>query len=167
MDLYLLRHAIAVERGAPGYEVDSTRPLTPQGTQRMWQIAEGMKALGLSFELILTSPYARAKQTADVVADALKLKDIMEFSANLVPGGDLQALIEELNKRGSKLSSVILVGHEPSLSELISLLVTGNAGSAIRMKKGGLCLLTVGTLHYGQCATLEWLLTPAQMTRIR
>lgn len=167
MDLYLLRHAIAVERGTPGYEVDSTRPLTPRGEQKMWQIAEGMKALGLSFDLILTSPYVRARQTAEIVAEVLKAKNKMEFSAALAPGGDPAELIEELNRRGPSLRSVVLVGHEPGMSELISMLVAGNTDCSITMKKGGLCMLTVGVLRYGRCATLEWLLTPGQLTRIR
>jgi len=57
----------------------------------------------------------------------------------------------------------LLVGHEPYLSELISLLVAGDSSLCVVMKKGGLCKLSVETLKHGRCACLEWLLTPKQM----
>ena len=68
MELYILRHAIAVERGSPGFEEDSTRPLTPAGEGKMRQIAKGMRALSVDPDLILSSPYVRARQTAEIVA---------------------------------------------------------------------------------------------------
>jgi phosphohistidine phosphatase len=167
MELYLLRHAIAVERGTPGYARDSDRPLTPEGEKKMWRAAEGMKALDLSFDLILTSPYLRAKQTADIVAEVFKAQDKMEMSENLTPDGDPERLIAELNRRYRSLERILLVGHEPYLSSLISVLVTGDGSLSLVMKKGGLCLLTVDSLRCGQCATLEWLLTPRQLRLIR
>jgi phosphohistidine phosphatase len=60
-------------------------------------------------------------------------------------------------------ANVLLVGHEPGLSQLISLLVAGEAGVSILLKKGSLCKLSVESLKPGRCATLEWLLTPKQM----
>ena len=72
MKLSLLRHGIAVEPGTPGYEDDSARPLTAKGERRMRRIAEGMATLGLSYDLLLSSPYLRARQTAEFVAQVLK-----------------------------------------------------------------------------------------------
>ena len=69
MNLYILRHGIAVEHGAPGYAKDADRPLTPEGERKLGQIAEAMKALELTFDLILSSPYLRARQTAEIVAE--------------------------------------------------------------------------------------------------
>ena len=74
MDLYLLRHGIAVEPGSPGYAKDADRPLTPEGERKLGQIAEAMEALELSFDLILSSPYVRARQTAEIVAATLKAR---------------------------------------------------------------------------------------------
>ena len=163
MNLYILRHGIAVEPGTPDYESDSERPLIPKGERRLREAAAAMKKLELSFDLILSSPFTRAKQTAEIVAEELKLKKRPKFSDELAPGGNPQALIQRLNELKPAPQDVLLVGHEPSLSRLISLLVSGDADAAIEMKKGGLCKLEVENLQAGQCAKLAWLLTPAQL----
>ena len=163
MNLFLLRHGIAVERGTAGYERDADRPLTSKGERRLGQIADAMDAMGLTFDLILSSPYGRARQTAEVVADALGLKKKLEFSETLTPDGDAQALVATLNKLEPQPENVLLVGHEPCLSELISTLTSGDGRVAIDFKKGGLCKLEIETLRHGRCATLAWLLTPRQM----
>jgi len=166
MELYLLRHAIAVERGTPGYEMDSKRPLTPDGEEKMERIAEGMRALDLSLNLILSSPYIRARQTADIVAKVFNAQKKMETSVNLAPDGDPKKLISELRESYGSPESILLVGHEPCMSDLASVLLTGRSGLSLVMKKGGLCKLTVDSLQYGRCATLEWLLTPRQLALV-
>jgi phosphohistidine phosphatase len=163
MNLYVLRHGIAVEPGTPGFERDSDRPLTPEGKRRLRQIAAAMKKMDLRFDLILSSPFVRAKQTAEIVAEELKLKKQLKFSDELAPGGSSKALIQKLNGWEPAPENVLLVGHEPCLSRLVSLLVSGGADAAIEMKKGGLCKLEAAELRHGQCARLAWLLTPAQM----
>jgi phosphohistidine phosphatase len=167
MNLFLLRHGIAVERGTVGCETDADRPLTPKGERRLGQIADAMDAMGLTFSLILSSPYVRARQTAEIIADALGLKKKLEFSEALMPGGDAKALIAKLNKLDPMPENVLLVGHEPFLSELISTLTSGDPGVGIDFKKGGLCKLEVESLRHGRCATLAWLLTPRQMGLMR
>ncbi len=163
MNLYFLRHAIAVERGTPGYADDSKRPLTPDGRLKMKQNAKGMKAFGLTFDLVLSSPYVRALETARIVTQTFKIKDTaIIVTPNLVPEADFKGLIEEIKKYPKKNSNILLVGHEPHLSSLISLLLTGAEQTAIDFKKGGLCQLTVTGLRAAKCATLNWLLTPAQ-----
>jgi phosphohistidine phosphatase len=166
MNLYILRHGIAVEPGTPGYEKDADRPLTPEGERKLLQIAEAMEALDLAFDLILSSPYLRARQTAELVAESLKARKKLELSDSLVPGGNPKKLVELLNRLQPPPESVLLVGHEPYLSGLISLLVSGEPTLAMVMKKGGLCKLTTESLKHGRCATLEWLLTPKQMARM-
>ena len=74
MNLYLLRHGIAVEPGTPGCEKDSERPLTPKGKRQLRQIAAAMKKMDLRFDLILSSPFLRARQTAEIIAESLTLK---------------------------------------------------------------------------------------------
>ena len=163
MNIYILRHGIAVERGTPDYHKDSDRPLTPKGRRKLRRIASAMKALDLQFDLILTSPYARALQTAESIAAALKSQEQLKLSASLEPAGQPNELIDSINLSDPPVENVLLVGHEPDLSSLISLLVTGNSNAPITMKKGGLCKLSAIELRYGQCASLEWLLTPKQM----
>ena len=163
MNLYILRHGIAVEPGTPGYAKDADRPLTPEGERKLLHIAEAMEALDLTFDLILSSPYLRARQTAEIVAEALKARKKLELSDSLTPGGSTTKLVELLNHLQPVSESVLLVGHEPYLSGLISLLVSGEQNLAVVMKKAGLCKLTTESLKHGRCAALEWLLTPKQM----
>ena len=164
MNLYILRHGIAVEPGAPGFENDSERPLIPKGERRLRSASAAMIKLELSFDLILSSPFVRARQTAEIVAGELKLKKQLQFTDALACGSSLKNLVGLLAGLKSPPEDVLLVGHEPSLSRLISLLVSGDAdAAAVEMKKGGLCKLEVGELRLGQCARLAWLLTPSQM----
>jgi phosphohistidine phosphatase len=167
MELYILRHGIAADRGSKEYASDSQRPLTPDGVKKLTRIVSAMKSLDLSFDLILSSPYVRARQTAEVVAEGLGLKRVLELSAVLEPGADLETLIADLASRKKNVDRVLLVGHEPMLSSLISLLLSGEEDLEITLKKGGLCKLAIRTISPGRCATLEWLLTPKHLGAIR
>jgi phosphohistidine phosphatase len=163
MNLYLLRHGIAVDPSAPDFAKDAERPLTPKGRRRLLQIAMAMGVLKLSFDLILSSPYVRAQQTAEIVAQALKRRKKLKFTDELTPGGDPKSLIRQLNELRPKPEDVLLVGHEPYLSKFIALLTAGNTGMAVDLKKGGLCKLETDSLRYARCATLEFLLAPRLM----
>src|SRR5215510_12490035 len=100
MDLFILRQGIAVEPGTEGYD-DASRPLTSEGKEKLKSITSAMLKLELSFDLILSSPYTRAHQTAEIVAERLKLSDKMDFSRSLVPHGNLSDLIQTIKKRGT------------------------------------------------------------------
>jgi len=165
MNLYIIRHAIAVDEGSPEYEEDSQRPLTDKGKKKMRQIAKGLRTLGADFDLILSSPYERAKETAEILEGVFKLKKDVALSENLVPMGDPDLLIAEMNEKYSE-NSIALVGHEPFLSALIGLLVSENAGMDMTLKKGGVCRLSADDLHHTRKATLEWLLTPGILVEI-
>jgi phosphohistidine phosphatase len=162
MNLYLLRHAIAVPRGTDDVE-EKDRPLTKEGKRKMKAIAEGMESLKLQFGRILSSPYKRAMETAEIVAATFNMD--VEICNTLVPDGNQRALITSLVKIPEE--NLLLVGHEPHLSQLISLLISGNSETLIELKKGGLCKLASEHLTFGRSATLEWLLPPAQLRQIR
>ena len=165
MELYILRHAEAEDPG-PDCRTDAERRLTAKGGKQSSAAAAALRTMEVTFDLILTSPLTRARQTANIVAKALRLAKRVEASANLAPGGDPRSLVAALNKRVGDLSSVLLVGHEPWLSRFISQLVAGHSGSAIELKKAGLCKLSVESLRHDRCATLHWLLTASQLLRI-
>jgi phosphohistidine phosphatase len=167
MELYVLRHAIAVTMGTEGVRHDSDRPLTEAGRAKLRRVVRGMGALGLSFDLILTSPYRRAVQTAQVVAEQLGAKNGCERTPQLAPDGDPRALVGLITSRSGAGDRVLVVGHEPYLGEFVSVLVSGDANTPIALKKAGLCKLVTPALRYGRCARLEWLLAPAQAARIR
>jgi len=165
MNLLLLRHGIAVDFGTPGYERDSERPLTPEGRRKTRAVARALAALGISPDVILTSPLVRAHQTAEIVASSMKLKKRMEICEPLASGGDAKRLIAEVNRRHPNAERIMLVGHEPDLSLLASLLLTGCAdGVAMEFKKGGVCSLEADELRAGKCATLLWLAPPRVLT---
>jgi len=166
MEIYLLRHGIAVERETRGFEDDFTRPLTPKGRRQLRKSAAAIKKLTSKFDLILSSPLVRAKQTAEIVAKELKCKKRLRFTNALAPGGLASILIRQMSREKEAPGNVLLVGHEPDLSGLVSLLVTGGKGMQIEFKKGALCKLEADVLRDGQCATLVWFLTPKQMKMI-
>jgi phosphohistidine phosphatase len=163
VNLYILRHGIAVERGTPGFKTDAERPLTPKGKRQLRQMAAALKNLDLDFNLILSSPFLRARQTAEIIAQSLRRKKCLAFSDELTPGGNPKALIQQLNELKPGPENVLLVGHEPYLSQLIGRLISGGATAGIELKKGGLGKLETASLRFGRCATLAWLLTPKQV----
>ncbi|MBI5684398.1 MAG: phosphohistidine phosphatase SixA [Verrucomicrobia bacterium] len=165
MDIYILRHAEAEDIG-PDCMTDAGRQLTAKGERQSSDAAAALRDMDVSFDLILVSPLVRARQTAGIIAKAMKLAKRIEITDDLAPDGEPTALVAAVNKRAAKLSSVLLVGHEPWLSRFISQLVAGCPDLAIKMKKAGLCKLTAGELRHDRCATLEWLLTPKQLRRM-
>ena len=166
MDLYILRHGIAVDRGNPEYvQDDSKRPLTRKGIRRMIRAARGMKRLGMDFDLILTSPYVRAKRTAEIVADALGGETTLEAFQPLAAETPPEQAIRQIARRTEGLGSVLLVGHEPQLSAMGSLLLSGSPDLALELRKGGLFKLEAEQIQAGT-AVLDWWLTPRQLRRL-
>jgi phosphohistidine phosphatase len=164
MDLYLLRHGIAVERGLPGSERDFDRPLTDEGEQKLRRMTKALRRLELSFDLVWTSPYLRARQTAELVAKELELrKSPEECEALRADRGNPREVIAELMRLSPAPDAILLVGHEPSLSTLASFLISGIDRSGLAFKKAGLCKLSMESIRSGRCAQLEWLVTPRQM----
>src|SRR5581483_4594967 len=159
MNIYVLRHGIAMEKEDWDGD-DSKRPLTREGEKQLEKISKTMKKLDLRLDLILSSPFERAKKTAEIVAENLGLKKVLKFSGELTPEGDPEALIAEISKL--KPENPVLVGHEPYLSKFISQLVS-DGEMEMDFKKAGLCKLRAEQLNFGRCAQLCWLLTPKQM----
>jgi phosphohistidine phosphatase len=131
----------------------------------MFDVARGMRALGLTFDVILSSPYARALRTAEILAEVYETPKLIETS-HLAVEADAKEIIDEINENFTGAEAIVLVGHEPFLSGLISTLLSGGAGLGIVMKKAGLCKLSAEKLVLGQCARLHWLLTPKQLGRL-
>ena len=168
MNLFVLRHAIAFERGTPGYENDADRALTGLGKKRLKRAIDGMKMFGVTFDLVISSPYARALETAQITATEYGIASSFAISEHLAPGGELQDLIDQLDQFSESYRNIVVVGHEPDLSSLVSLLTTGDPHSlSLWLKKSGLCKLAIDELIAGRCASLEWLLTSKQLRQLR
>ena len=161
MKLYILRHGDAGERGDPRFENDDERPLTGKGIKRTKLMARALREWEITFDAILSSPLVRARQTAEIVAGGLRLKSCLGLTEHLAPAGDVERLVEQLNGLRPAPESVLLVGHEPYLGNLISLWCAGGPRLWLTLKKGGLCRMEVDQLRAARCARLEWLLPPA------
>ena len=164
MEIFLLRHAIAVER-AEHEGPDEERALTAEGRRKLKCVARAMRNLELSFEVILSSPLVRALQTAEIVAASLRLKDRLQVTDWLAPSASPGKQVAWLKSLQPSPGTVLLVGHEPNFSELTSHLLTGGRLLSINFKKAGLCKVTADPVAAGR-ATLEWLLTPNQMQQM-
>lgn len=160
MNLYILRHAIAVPRGTEEYPNDD-RPLTREGIDKMKQAAVCFPSLVKEIDVIYSSPLSRAKETAEIAARSLNAEKKIKITDLLLPGADDEALFDLLNNE-RKYGTVMIVGHEPHLGIVASSLI-GKNDAAIEFKKGALCLIGIdGTVRKG-CGTLKWLLQPKQL----
>jgi phosphohistidine phosphatase len=157
--LYLVRHAIAAERGSE-WPDDAKRPLTSKGISRMRDVVQGLNELEPRIELVLTSSLVRAKQTGDVLVAGLKPTPEVDVCAELVPGTAPAKLAEALGALGGR-RSIALVGHEPGLGEFAAWLVGGK--TPFEFKKGGVCRIDVPALPPVGNGQLRWLATPKML----
>ena len=156
-----MRHGKAEARGVE-WPADELRPLSPVGRQRTRDGAVGLRRLGVQPQRTLSSPLVRARQTAEIVHEGLKLERSIEFVDSLA-GCRLSSIIADASMED--VESILLVGHEPTLSELIALLIGGRE-ALIRLRPGSIARLNAPALQPGPCAQLEWLLTPKQLAAI-
>jgi phosphohistidine phosphatase len=162
-ELYLIRHGLAEERGE-AWPDDAKRPLTDQGILRLRQAARGLARLGVSFDVILTSPLVRARQTAEVVASALDSRPSIVGIESLAPGGTFQSVFADVEKHARR-SRIALVGHEPEVGELAGRLV--GSRRPLEFKKGAICRIDVEALPPSDPGTLRWFVTPKILRSLR
>jgi len=160
MNLYLMRHGLAVERGTAGYDSDRARPLTSKGKRKVRCAAAALLKLNVSFDAILSSPLVRARETADLLRDEMKFREKIQLTEHLSPGANAKSLVTLLQRLPGSPQDILLVGHEPDLSLLAAFLLEGGDGVTLVFKKSGLAKLAAEDLRPGRCAALEWLLTP-------
>jgi phosphohistidine phosphatase len=163
LELYLIRHGIAAERG-PEWPDDSKRPLTGKGITALKQEAKALAALGISFDLIISSPLTRTRQTANVFAEYLPEKPDVELSDSLAPAGTPAAVMQEIARHSRKVR-IALVGHEPNIGELAARLI--GAPSPIEFKKGAICRIDFGALPPKSLGMLRWFLPPRILKHAR
>ncbi|HEX8186664.1 MAG TPA: phosphohistidine phosphatase SixA [Blastocatellia bacterium] len=161
MELYFIRHAIAQPLGRKNDFTDEKRALTSEGRERMRQAAEGLRKIGVEFDLVLTSPLLRAVETAEIVMTELSKIEI-EQTENLLPGAPIDELFAEI-KRHTSAESIALVGHQPALSEIISKVIQGNVSLSIGLKKGGVCCIKVSETVPTLRGNLTWLIAPKHL----
>ncbi|MEM6990318.1 MAG: phosphohistidine phosphatase SixA [Myxococcota bacterium] len=162
MELYVLRHAIAAE--PEGYARDADRPLTQAGIDKLRKVTRAFDPLGVEVDVILSSPYVRARHTAAIAGEALGVQPILDGA--LSAGATPKDFVGAIKGHAAPDQRVMVVGHEPDLSRLVTVLCGGLDGSGVRMKKAGLAKLAVERLRARECAQLQWLLWPKHMLRM-
>jgi phosphohistidine phosphatase len=154
--LYLVRHAIAAERGED-WPDDDKRPLTARGVARFKESVNGLSRLDVAVDEIFTSPLVRAKQTAEILGGGLAGKPTVKVLDALSPGHAPGSILAQL-ARTARRRRIALVGHEPGLGELAAHLI--GAGRALTFKKGGVCRIDVESLTSRRAGSLSWFVTP-------
>ena len=164
IELYLVRHAIAAERG-PKYPDDRLRPLTPAGAKQFAKSVPGLVEMDAVIDFVLTSPLVRARETATLLAAGLKPKPALVEIEALAPGGRYQAVIEAIKSHAKRHRRLALVGHEPDLGELAARLL--GARGSVEFKKGAVCLIQVDGATPGGPGTLRWMLPPKALRALK
>jgi phosphohistidine phosphatase len=164
MFLYLVRHAAAGDRDEVRWPDDTLRPLTRSGAARFHRAARGIGALVPQVDIVLASPSLRAWDTAMILHEEAKWpapvpSEVLRNS----PADQVLTFLRELDSHGS----VALVGHEPYLSVLASVILSPpNAGVALEMKKGAIAAIQVSDLQALAAPMLLWLLPPRVLRRL-
>jgi phosphohistidine phosphatase len=134
-ELYLMRHGIAEDFDPATMKGDADRKLTREGKEKLTEQAQGVAQLDLDIGLVVMSPYVRARQTAEIIAAGLKNDVPMEVANELVPNADPERILAYLAAKNVSVPT-LLFGHEPHLSTLVSLVLSGKPDIAVEMKKG-------------------------------
>jgi phosphohistidine phosphatase len=157
VELYLIRHAIAAERGER-WPDDTKRPLTAIGARRMRRAAKGLARMGVKLDMVLSSPLVRAHQTAEIIVAAYETAPQIATTSALAPGGRYAELLADLKKH-SRRSRIALVGHEPDLGALAGRLA--GFRRPLEFKKGAICRIDVDAIPPTAPAILRWFVTPS------
>lgn len=163
MQLYIVRHGIAIDREDPKCPPDPERYLTEEGIEKSKQVAKGAAALGVTGDLFLTSPYVRAAQTAEIFASELGYaKQKIRRTEWLLPGAEPTQLFRELAKE-KQASAVFLFGHAPQLDDVIAAALSSKK-HLTGLKKAGVAFLELKRVS-PPIAELVWLVTPKILRR--
>ena len=155
--LYLMRHGPAGFHGEWTAD-DDLRPLTPKGREAVEAVAGHLASIGVKADRILTSPLTRALETAEIVAGRLGASNLLESDTRLEPGFDTEELAGILADYADA-GALMLVGHEPDLSGIVSALI---GGGTIDYKKGAVARVDLFAAER-PAGSLVWLLTPGSL----
>ena len=157
MEIYLLRHAIAEE--ARQGQRDSDRALTDMGREKLRRVLKRARAAGVKPDLIVSSPYRRALETAAAAAATLGYEGKVVTTQALIPNASPQDVWEEI-RRHKEEAAILLAGHEPQMSALAAFLLNSPA-LVVEMKKAGLIRMDCDQFGPQPRCVLKWMLTPS------
>jgi phosphohistidine phosphatase len=166
VELIVLRHGPAAERSPRKWPNDDDRPLTVEGARDTRRAACGLALLVGDLERCFVSPAERAHRTAEIAREEWDDPPKLELMEELAPGSPAQPILGSLNRSAKPNARYLLVGHEPTLGELVGLALTGEAVSVVRLAKAGAASLSFARNVAPGGASLEWLLTRKQLMRL-
>lgn len=166
MRIYLFRHGEALSKGDPSVSSDAERPLIEEGVRRTRQSAEGLVKLGLSFDAILTSPWMRARQTAQIVAEVLEFPGKPEVMEQLAGDRSVEDAIGALATH-DKQDHIMLVGHQPLLGEIAAYCLSLSTAMQVDMKKSGIVCVEVARIPPKNPGTLIFAMSAKQLRLLR
>ena len=163
MQLFIVRHGLAIDREDPKCPPDPDRYLTEEGVKKTREVARGVAALGIAADLFLSSPYVRALQTAEIFAEVLQYpKQRIRRSDLLLPGAEGSSFFREL-ARDKKSSAVFCFGHAPHLDDLLATAV-GSKHHLTALKKAGAALVELRRVS-PPSGQIVWVATPKLLRR--
>lgn len=163
MQIYILRHAVAVPRGTPGYPNDD-RPLTEDGISKMTENAKGINIISGGFDVIISSSLIRALDTAKITAEAVGYTKEITITQYLLPGSVQKNLYKFLSSYNDT-EKILLVGHEPHLGYLASSFL-GINNSVVELKKGAICRIDIDNIPPGKAGKMIYLIQPRELRAI-
>jgi phosphohistidine phosphatase len=161
MDIYFLRHASAGEYDPT--KNDDQRPIDKTGERQSHDVGRALAALDLKFDVIISSELTRARQTAEIVASELGHKDKIVTDGALRPEASYKQF-EELLTRYGKAKAILLVGHNPSMTDFLTRILCGEFAGFIDFKKGAVAKVEKDG---SQSAQLKWCMTPRVVRAIQ
>ncbi len=162
----LMRHGPAETRDPIRWPDDHLRPLTREGQKQTRAAARALETLNLRSTLVITSPARRARATAEIVREGLRIRSPLAVWRELAPGESPEPVLKRVARLAGGVGTPVLVGHEPQLGELLGLSLVGEAISVTRFAKGGAGLVHFPGAVSPGAAQIEWLATRSQLTRM-
>jgi phosphohistidine phosphatase len=157
MEVYLLRHGIADDDSPTGR--DSDRQLTAEGRRKLKDVLKTIAAAGVSPTVIVSSPYLRALQTAEIAREILGCPDEVHRSDALVPESDPQQVWQEIRNSYKGSDSILLASHEPLMSRCAGFLL-GYPDLLVDFKKGAIVRIDIEQFGMQPRGLLRWMLVP-------
>lgn len=164
MEIFILRHGEA-GKSLSVRSKDIERSLTAEGKEELEEVARALSRLKVRPDHVVSSPLKRARETASITAKTLKKRDTVEIWDELKPEGSKQELYKRLSKMKPE-SSVLCVGHEPYLTQMINEVMGHQGPSRIVLRKSGVARLSIRAFTPKVEGELRWLLTPRLLRRM-
>jgi len=161
MDIYFLRHASAGQYDPAGN--DDKRPIDKTGEQQSHDVGRALSALELKLDVVISSPLTRAMQTAEIAASELGHKGKIVIDEALRPEANYEQF-EELLARHGKEKAIMVVGHNPSMTDFLNRMLSGDSAEFIDFKKGAVAKVEK---EGHQSAVLKWCMTPKVVRAIQ